>query len=246
MAYSRNYLIHYYEINKKKKLTIPTLLHYFEDIAILNSEANGFSLDYYDETNTGFMLIKWDITVRSWPKFNELITLNTQPTSFKRFLANRNYNIVAQDGEKIIEAKSVWLFADIKTRRPVRVPNEILTGFNIAPEAEKLFEILDDLQAVQSGAYTLKIKTQTFDIDTNDHVNNVRYVEWALVSLPPEHLQNYSAQRIIVNYKKELHLDEEAEVISDVIEDEGKIISVHSIFSDGKEICHLKFEWVKD
>lgn len=246
MIYSRDYLVHYYEINKKRRLTIPTLLHYFEDIAILNSGACGFPLDYYDATNTGFMLMKWDITLRRWPKFNELIKLNTQPTSFKRFLANREYDIVGQDGEKIIETKSLWLFADTKTRRPVRVPNEILTGFNIAPEAEKLFVILDDLQAVTSGSYTRKIMTQAYDIDTNDHVNNVRYVEWALGSLPVEHLQNYSAQRIIVNYKKELHLGEEAEVISDLINEDEKVTTVHSIFNAGKEICHLKFEWLKD
>jgi hypothetical protein len=34
MEYYREYLVHYYEIDRKRKLTLPALIRYFEDIAV--------------------------------------------------------------------------------------------------------------------------------------------------------------------------------------------------------------------
>lgn len=53
MEYTREYLVHYYEIDRKRRLTLPALIRYFEDIATLDSEARGFTLDYYDKSGHG-------------------------------------------------------------------------------------------------------------------------------------------------------------------------------------------------
>ena len=102
--YSRDYLVHYYEIDRKRRLTLPALMHYFEDIATLNSEARGFTLDRYARTGQLFLLLKWDIAVRSWPAFNETIRIVTRPTTFKRFLANREYAVFGKDGALLAES----------------------------------------------------------------------------------------------------------------------------------------------
>lgn len=246
MIFSHDYLVHYYEIDKKKKLTLPMLIHYFEDIAILNSEKVGFTLDYYDQNNNGFMLLKWDIIIHQWPKFNDLVTINTQPTSFKRFLANREYNIENKNKELIAEAKTLWIFADTKTRKPLRVPDEIYNGFEVTSESEKTFYMLDELEGISVGSYCTKVRIQNSDIDTNDHVNNVRYIEWALESLPAEFINNNSVHRVKVNYKKEMQLGDEADLISGITDERGKIYTSHSVYNNGKDVCHMQFEWIKD
>jgi medium-chain acyl-[acyl-carrier-protein] hydrolase len=244
VAYTRDYLVHYYEIDKNRKVTLPNLIHYFEDIAVLNSEANGFSLDYYDAAGCGFMLLNWDIKIYPLPSFNEKITIRTWPSSFKRFLANREYEVFNREGQKIAEAHSVWLFANTNTRKPQRVPDEIYEGFNLTKESENIFYMPDDLPPLQEGAYKKKLIVQNYDIDTNNHVNNVRYVDWALISLPPGVIAGYEVYMAQVGYKKELHIGDEVEIISDIVLQKGKLISHHSVYCAGKDVCHIKLEWV--
>lgn len=244
MEYSRDYLVHYYEIGKKRRLTPSRLMHYFEDIATLNSEAQGFTLDYFDRTGQGFMLLKWDITVHSWPFFNETVRIITRPSAFRKFLANREYAVVGNDGVILSKAQSVWIFADARTRRPARVPDEMYAGFGVARGSEATFEMLEDVPATTTGSCTLDIKACRSDIDNNNHVNNVRYVEWALESLPDDFVNNHTVQRIKVHYKKELQCGDGAVLVSEIVRQEFKLMTTHSIYNGDREVCHLHLNWI--
>lgn len=245
MEFSREYLVHYYEIDNKKRLTIAALIHYFQDMAILHSEKVGYTLDYYEKTNQGFMILKWDINVYRWPVFNETINIVTRPYSFKKFLANRAFKVYDKDGKLIADGDTGWVFADTLTRRPIRVPEELHKAFGVDNDAQKLYRNLDDLQPLENGEYKYPVKVQNSDIDTNNHVNNVRYIEWALRSLPAEFLLEHQLTNAKVNYKKELQLGDEAEVITSIIIEEDGVYSRHSLIGGGKEICHLQFTWVR-
>jgi medium-chain acyl-[acyl-carrier-protein] hydrolase len=244
MEYSREYLVHYYEIDRKRRLTLPALIRYFEDIATLDSEARGFTLDYYDRSGHGFMLLKWDIAVHSWPGFNETVKITTRPSAYRRFLANRGYVVRGNDGRVLADARSVWLYADTGTRRPARVPDELYAGFGVARESS--FDMLEDLHPTVEGLCRLGIKVQPGDIDMYRHVNNVRYVEWALESLPEEIPRDHAASRIQVNYMKELKMGDEAEVVSEIYRQDGGQLSAHSIYNGDNEVCRLRLEWLHD
>lgn len=246
MEYSRNYLVHYYEIDSKRRLTLPALIHYLEDIAILNSEQQGFTLDYYKENKRGWMLFKWNIEIHRYPVFNETVMIKTRPKAFKNFFGNREYDIFAPDGELIVEAKSLWILADTETRRPIRVPEEMYAGFDTRKEDEIYFDKLIEIESQKEGELKKTIRVNEPDIDTNMHVNNVRYIEWALESLPGEFLSGHFVSGIKVNYKKELNLGDEAEVVSSLNINGDKIISRHSIFNPGKDFCNLLLEWNKE
>ena len=243
MEYTRKYLIHYSEIDGKRRLTVPTLIHYLEDIAVLNSEAQGLTLDYYEKNSCGWMLLKWDIIIHRLPLFNETIKIITRPYSFKNFLANRQYKIFDSSENLLVEAKTVWLLADIISRKPLRVPEEMYIKFDTARDSDKYFDKLEDLKPTNLGNHSLRIKVCEQDIDTNKHVNNVKYVEWALQSLPSDFVSSHFVYRVIVNYKKELNLDDEAVVIGSIHNADEKTESSHSVFSGEKEVCHLKFFW---
>jgi medium-chain acyl-[acyl-carrier-protein] hydrolase len=246
MEYTRDYLVHYYEIDAKRKLTVPALIHYFEDIAVLNSEAQGYTLDYFDRTHHGFMLIKWDIKIYCMPGFRETIKIITQPYSFKRFLANRKYRVVNNEGEVLAEAKTVWVFADTQTRKPDRIPEDLYLGFDTPKTSEKYFEMLEDPQKLTTGTYQRNIKASVGDIDSNDHVNNVRYIDWALESLPKEFVTSHKVSGVKVSYIKELNLDDEAVVFSEIKSELGKTITLHSFYNGDKDVCHIQLEWINE
>jgi len=236
-------MVHYYEIDRERRLTLPALMHYLEDVATLDSESRGITLDRYFRTGRLFLLLKWDIVVRSLPFFNETVRITTRPTTFKRFLANREYAVFGRDGAPLAEARSVWAFTDIRRKKPVRVPEEIFTAFGVPPESAESFDPLEDLPGIAAGSAPHPIRVGPADLDNNGHVNNVRYVEWALWSLPADFLRGRGPSRVRVHYKKELTPGGEAELFSEIAGGDGKPVSAHSFRGGGREICDVRIDW---
>jgi len=243
MKYSHEYLIHYYEIGLDRRLKPSVLVRYFEDIAILHSSEAGFTIRYYDEMNRGFMLLNWDIKVFEWPEFNSTIKIITEPTTFKRYLANREYLVKNAEDKVLMEAKSVWVFADTQTRKPVAVPPEIFTGFGVAKDSYKNFNLLTNVRTVPKENIYTEIKIVNSDFDTNNHVNNIRYIEWAIDSLPKEWNNGYIINRINVNYKRELYTEERVELVTQINESDNILMTNHSFYTNNIDICHIEFEW---
>jgi medium-chain acyl-[acyl-carrier-protein] hydrolase len=241
--FSRDYLVHYYEIDRRRRLTLPALMHYFEDIATLHSEALGVTLERYFETGQLFLLLKWDIAVRSMPAFNETVRISTRPTTFRRFLANREYAVFGKGGAPLAEARSVWAFTDLRLKRPVRVPEEIFAAFGVPPESAASFDPLEDLPGIAAGSAPHPIHVGPADLDNNGHVNNVRYVEWALWSLPADFPPGHEASRVRVHSKKELLHGEEADLFTEISGVDGGLTSGHSIRCGEREICDIRIQW---
>jgi medium-chain acyl-[acyl-carrier-protein] hydrolase len=247
MDFSRNYLVHYYEADSARRLTIPALIQYFEDIAILHSASVGFGLDYFHDHNCGWMLLKWDVKIRTLPKFAETVTVATRVHAMKRFLADREFVMTSAAGEILAEARSNWLFADIVRRRPLRVSDGQYDDFHVSRESESDFISIDDVDPVDPAAtdgstrFTSAIRTSNGDIDTNNHVNNVRYISWALDSLPTEFAAARSPATLRVQYRKELGIGCGAEVLSTVAPD--GLASRHTIRNGDGDCCSLEIGW---
>ncbi len=243
MKYTQDYLVHYYEVDNNQFLKPQSIINYFEDIAILNSTAVGISLDDYANTNRGFMLLNWDIQILNLPKFGEKIKIVTTPTTFKRFLANRIYKVYNSKEELIIDGKSVWVYSDTLNRKPCQIEEDVYKKFDISSDSYKNFDMLTNVTPIKEGDTRKRIIVQNEDIDTNNHVNNVRYADWAVGSLDAELLKKYKVAKININYKKELHLGDVTELITKINEKEGELIATHSFYSNGYENCNLQFVW---
>lgn len=246
MEFSRKYFVHYYEADSARRLSLPSLLQYFEDIAILDSVSRGMDLDYYHANNCGWMLLKWDIVIHSLPVFGDTVTVATHVHSMKRFLADRVFSLSASDGTPLAEGRSNWLLADTIKRRPIRIPEERYTVFGVSLDSEPDFVSIPDVSALEDAiasppAFRRNLQAGNTDTDTNLHVNNVRYVSWALDSLPRDFLSGVIPTAIRVQYKKELIPGESAEVITLV----SGMTSRHTIRKGTDEISSMEISWKK-
>jgi len=233
MDYSRNYLVHYYEADSAQRLTLPALVRYFEDIAILHSASRGLDLDHYDANRCGWMLLKWDIVIHELPTFGQTVTVSTGVNAIRRFLADRRFAMADSSGRTLAEGRSNWLFVDTDKRRPLRVSESQFEAFSVDPASESRFVALADVVPVgQSGTElsqrsaadcgslsagtalspALVTRARWSDIDTNRHVNNVSYVGWALDSLPADFVSGRRPVSLQAQYRKELALGDEAAV----------------------------------
>jgi len=245
MKYERNYFIHYYDTDLKKRALITSLMRYFEDIAILQSEDSSVGLDYYTKKNVAWVLYKWDIEILNYPRFKDTIRVETCPLAFAKFYAFRSFDVFSLTQELLVKGSSMWFFVDLGTRRPARIPQEVYDCYQITPAEVRQLEIVDP-KTPEEIAYKTTFRVRQSDIDTNGHVNNIKYVEWALEALPQEIFLNFILRRIKVVYKKETMYGRMIDSSASEIKEGEKMTFRHKI-SDGEvDLCFIETEWQRE
>ncbi|MCL1832895.1 MAG: thioesterase, partial [Leptospirales bacterium] len=82
-----------------------------------------------------------------------------------------------------------------------------------------------------------------FDCDFYQHVNNVKYVEWCIETLPIEFLKKHRLYEIDINFKKESSIGDRLIVKTCAGSEDNTFI--HSITSEesGKDVVRMKSIW---
>ena len=242
MWYERNYFIHYYDVDLKKKASISSLLRYFEDIAILHSEHVNRGIDYYIMHHVGWVLYKWDIKIIRYPEFRETIKVRTRPSYLKGFQAYRYFDVLDSKGNQIVSANSMWLFLNTDTKKPTRITEDIFEGYGVDKNkmTELEFGIIKEISKVDAEK---DFDVRYIDIDSNHHVNNIKYVEWALELVPQNIVNDYNLNRLKVNYKRETAYGKNISSSVEIQKEEEKINCIHQISSEETVLCILETGW---
>ena len=102
------------------------------------------------------------------------------------------------------------------------------------------------LEKLSEQMHKNNFKVRYGDIDSNMHVNNVRYVEWAVESLPLDIVLNYELKELSVIFEKECRYGAEILASCEVKENEDGLIILHKIEdNEGKELTVLTSKWTK-
>jgi acyl-ACP thioesterase len=80
------------------------------------------------------------------------------------------------------------------------------------------------------------------DLDRNEHVNNVRYIDWILSGLPLDYLKTHELKEMEVNYLSEAAYDDEI-LVSSAMKEE--FLFFHSLIRNGDhtELCRARTAW---
>lgn len=243
MSYSHDYYIHYFSTDIKRNLRITSLMKYFEDIAILQSESLGVGLDYYEKEKCAWVMYKWDINIYKYPKFMDEIKIITIPNAYKKFYANRLFEVRNNKNELLADGNSIWIFLNTTTKRPSAIPELFGKLYKMNPDNEIIN--IGNPEAPINISFEKEFQVRYFDIDTNDHVNNVQYVEWALEAIPVEVKNNFTLKRLKTIYKKEVNLGDRIKSQAGITENGNEIVCNHLISNNEKEVCVIETYWEK-
>jgi medium-chain acyl-[acyl-carrier-protein] hydrolase len=244
MYFERDYFVHYYDSDLNRKASILTLLKYFEDAAILHSEHVNRGLDYYSEHHVGWVLYKWDIKLKRFPAFKETIKVRTKACFLKGFQAYRFFDILDSQREQIAAANSMWLFVNSDTRRPAKISEDIFEGYGVDRRKMEMLEFkeIDPLKKIDAKKV---FNIRHLDIDTNNHVNNITYVDWALEVIPEDITRKCSMTRLSVNYKKETSYGKQIISVVDIEREAEAAKCIHQISCEDNMLCILETEWAQ-
>lgn len=241
----KEYEVHYYESNYRLECKMSSIINYFCDIGTKQSESLGVGIDYLTERRLAWVFYRYDIKVNRYPKYGEKIKVVTMAKSFKKFYASRAYEVYDENNDKIVEGEGIFLLINIDKRRAVRIPEDqyITYGVDIdnCPDIK-----ITKLEKLNEEMYKSNFNVRYGDIDSNMHVNNVRYVEWAMEAPPLDIILNYELKEFSVVFEKECRYGAEISSSCEIKKNEDGLEILHRITdSDGKELTALVSKWKK-
>lgn len=181
--YSMENRVRYSEVDYRQNMTFAALLNYFQDCCTFQSEDLGIGLEFLEELHEAWVLISWQVVLLRKPRLGEKIKVNTWPYDFGGFYGYRNFTMTDEKGETVAYANSVWAFVDMISGRPMKIAPEMLAVYHKEPKypmeyANRKIKTPKEVEAAEPFA------VHASQIDTNQHVNNEKYIEIAQEYLP--------------------------------------------------------------
>ncbi|MBQ8280816.1 MAG: acyl-[Lachnospiraceae bacterium] len=226
--YSFDGRVRYSETDSEEILTVPAIIDYFQDSAILHTYDLRQGKGSLIKDNCAWMLCSWQLEILRYPKFGEKIVISTWPYSFKSFLGERNCTLSTKDGEMLVKANSIWTYMDLDAQRPKKVPEDVSSLYELSNPLEMDYKPRKITIPESEGEKLAEIVVEKHHLDSLYHVNNGQYVKMALDC----RLKTGRAGSVRVEYKKQARL---GDVIYPVrYEEEGREIIV--LMSEDKNI----------
>lgn len=242
--FSKQYTINIYDVDANYNCKYSSLMNYLWDVVVSQSDALG-ETDHGLINNCAWVLLKYDLNILEYPKFRDTITVETDIVGIKRLYGYRSFTIRNSEGTVILSGISTAILIDLAKRRPVKMSPEQCKVYGIEKELEEPLP-LDDFINFEEAHYEKDYSIRYSDLDVYRHVNNVKYIEMAVDTLPIDLLNSYQISAMKVLFKKEANQDSTLHVCSHVIEEDGhELTSVHTIFDShsDKPITKLEFKW---
>ena len=179
--------VSFLQIDCNSCMTPAALLSQLQEMAILHSDSLGYTIDYMLEHEWFWSVVNWHLKLYRMPRYGEKIIIQTWNDKFARFQANRSFYVFDEEGNKLMDGISRWVFMDLAKRRPANVPADMPPKYYSGKEAA----ILDEkfLMPKEPEGELIAERTVTVtrrDTDTNNHANNVKYLEWVMDEIPDE------------------------------------------------------------
>ncbi|WP_412470900.1 acyl-[acyl-carrier-protein] thioesterase [Halobacteriovorax sp. RT-2-4] len=242
--YQKTYQVSINNVNINKRLGLFGMLGYLQDIATVHGEEAGFGIEDMIKDQSFWVLVRQKLRMDRFPHWNEVIEIKTWSRAPEGMYAFREFEIFL-NGEKIGDCSTVWMILDGVTRK-VKKPDFPMdkinprTDYHLDYIAHKV-EVRDNFEKVNT------ITVRNSDLDLNMHVNNTKYSQWILDSIPIELHKTAKLNDFEINFMAETHLgdkidilrarNEEGEVAHDIVykgirESDGKTCFLAKLLAD--------------
>ena len=187
--------------------SIQTLCNYFNEAAGKHALHYGVSIEELNEKNLTWVLSRLHVQVEAYPEWGDEVLVETWPSGLEGLFATREFfflGVADDDGERPILGRgtSAWLIVDLARKRPIRITS-LLSGVTPPDRPRALNDAFAKLKPPPEADHEQRFRVRYSDLDVNRHVNNVRYAEWAVESVPEAVLHTCRLQALELQFRAE-------------------------------------------
>ena len=239
----KRYTIATYDLDMKYSTTIPVFCNYFYDVGKKHGEIILKDNDFMPD-GVVFVATRYQIRIDRYPVSGERVLVRSWLSPIVNKYVIRNYLLIDESGEIFGRAINSATTFNLKKR----TGEDLSAGVNLTkiktPDMEPaLPNVFEKIPDVVSPVYAHKIDVRYFDCDFYQHVNNTKYIEWCIETLPIEFLKKHTLYEIDINFKKESSIGDRLIVKTCAGSEEN--VFIHSITNEdgSKDIVRMKSIW---
>lgn len=209
-TYEKEYTIRSVEMDSEYLLRKIDAVRFFQETYALYCKDNKLAAFDLVDKNIYWVLAQMKIEYTGpMPKWSEDITVRFWFSEISKLKIYSEFQII-YNGEVIVKGDSIWFLLNTETKRPI-CPMPTLECINVNPNL--IFGAHTKFVKPQGGEMicSRKYKVGIFDIDFNHHLNNLRYLDFAIRTLSEDYLRTHSIKSFTVQFQKECFLDDELE-----------------------------------
>lgn len=243
--FDKKFELRYSEMDKTGDTAPTTILTLLEETAADHCYSIDNSLYDLKEQDIGWVLLSGIMQMYRYPSYKEKIIIRTWMSTYSIIKGIRE-NIIYDEQDNIIgRAKGLWVFFDIKRRRPVQIFDDIKEKWSYCYEESIKQNISINIEVSESGSHIKKHDVNRYDIDMYNHLNNIRYLQWVIDSMDEDIVDNCFLSSIEGRFVAEVK--EGDTILTLTKKDINDNSFVHAIKNkDSKKVCAIaKTVWEK-
>ncbi len=243
--FDKKFELRYSEMDKTGDTAPTTILTLLEETAADHCYSIDNSLYDLKEQDIGWVLLSGIMQMYRYPSYKEKIIIRTWMSTYSIIKGIRE-NIIYDEQDNIIgRAKGLWVFFDIKRRRPVQIFDDIKEKWSYCYEESIKHKISINIEVSESGSHIKKHDVNRYDIDMYNHLNNIRYLQWVIDSMDEDIVDNCFLSSIEGRFVAEVK--EGDTILTLTKKDINDNSFVHAIKNkDSKKVCAIaKTVWEK-
>jgi acyl-ACP thioesterase len=226
--------IRFSECDSRSRLSIGSLINYFQDCCNLQSYEDGIDAEFLTKKGLVWILNSWHVEIERLPQTFENITIYTWPYDFKGFFGQRNFKVEDEAGKICAYADSIWTLIDLSTGKPTKPDEEILAGYHLEDPYPMQHEGRK-LKVTAEGVLAGELTVQLHHLDRNHHMNNAQYIIEASDYLPAD----FELRAVRIEYSRQTLLGEKLEIYKTT---DDKSVTIIMKDMDGVVHAIIKFD----
>jgi medium-chain acyl-[acyl-carrier-protein] hydrolase len=193
-----------YQLDHRGRMPVWVIYQDLQEAAEMNAVDLGFDTETLLQRGLTWVLSRLQLRVSSVPKGRQGLEVETWPAAVESRFAHRDFRLrLPGMQEYFAVASSAWLLLDTTRFRPVTVSTHLpekmwLHRPRMVPEP------FPSLDPDGEPALVTEFHVRRSDLDMNDHVNNVHYVEWLAESVPEQLWRDADVTALDIEYKRAL------------------------------------------
>ena len=177
-------------------------------LAGYHSDTIGYGVLDIPKTNRSWILLEWKVKVLNRPKYGDILEAKTWARNCTKIFTYRDFEIYNQNNEKCVLATSKWTWVDAKTGKMARIDSDIDEKYG----AEKMHvfdcEDIEKVEEPDNFLSEVEYIVKRRDIDINNHMHNLYYLDVAEEALPEEIYFKRPFNNFRITYKRGIKLGE--------------------------------------
>lgn len=221
------------DIDKDTNLTNKAILSYFEDVGGYQSDKAGYGLKDIEETKISWVLLHWKFKVLKRIKYGDKLHIKTWSRGAFRACCFRDYEIYNDANELCVIGTSKWTLIHLE-KGLMRFTDELVEKYQT--ENRQVFDNFnfDKLKEPENYSNIFEYTVERRDIDINNHMHNLCYLDSAYEALPQDVYENSIFDNVEIMYKNGAMLGEKIKCLYSKVDNEHFI----TIKSEDDKILH--------